>query len=548
MIKVKNYGLVPYKKSCVSDLAKELNIESGYFCIVNGRMVNPEHDLRDNDEIEFFHVSQKTLLLGNDQLSSVVLKIIPKNKVFNFVKDHLEIDYVENPEELKVALSNYVINRGDFIYIKNVVSVSDVTKIFFKVWENEEQLEAYGKQMEFLQSIDHRALGTHLDLFHFSNISPGIAFWHPKGFKLWKALEEYIRHVNQKYGCDEIKTPLVANADLWENSGHLDKYNENIFTVKGKHKQYILRPMNCPTCMQVFNYKSYSYKNLPVRLTEFGIVHRNEPSGALHGLFRSKSFTQDDGHIFCQKEQVGSEIFQMMKQSYEVYEHLGFPKSDISVKIALRPKERIGSEEEWDIAEKMLITAVEDFGVSFDLLAEEGAFYGPKIEFHIKDSIGRSWQCGTIQLDLMIPKRLMVNYTNKDSAKEHPVIIHRAVLGSMERFIGILLEHYEGKLPIWLSPVQIVIASITCDQHEYVLQQAKILLDHGVRVSVDNRSETLSFKLRYHTNKKIPLIAVVGKNEQEQNNFSVKDSSGNNTMMDIMDIIRKCKEKNYYTN
>ena len=408
-----------------------------------------------------------------------------------------------------------------------------LSRIYGTCWFNKKQLELYLFRLKEAEKRDHRKIGKLMDLFHFENNIPGIPFWHPNGTIIWQVLEKYMRDSNQKYGCSEIKTPLIGDISLWHKSGHMEKYKDHIFITKSQNYNYVIRPMNCPTCVQVYNQKLYSYRDLPIRMTEFGIVHRNEPSGALHGLLRVQSFTQDDGHIFCTEEQVKSEVINIIKQCFEVYNDFGF--KIFKIKLALRPENRVGSNIVWDKAEKSLENALQDYNIKFEYLPNEGAFYGPKIEFHLKDAINRSWQCGTIQLDFSMPFQLSANYINSKSKKQVPVIIHRAILGSLERFIGILIEHYSGNFPLWLSPIQIVIIGISNKQDNYIKSIQQHLNQSAIRSKIDLRNEKIGFKIREHTLRKIPFIAVIGDKEESSKKISLRKRK-NSTILGFFTI------------
>lgn len=399
-----------------------------------------------------------------------------------------------------------------------------LTRIYGTCWATKEDLEQYLNILEEAEKRDHRKIGRVLNLFHFQEDSPGIAFWHDNGVRIWRQVEDYMRASNNKYGCSEIKTPLIADFSLWQKSGHVSKYAENMFAAKSENRDFAIRPMNCPTCVQVYNTKLHSYRDLPIRMTEFGIVHRNEPSGSLHGLLRVRSFTQDDGHIFCTLEQVEEEVILMVQQCFEVYKDFGF--NDFVVKIALRPENRIGDDETWNKSEQMLKNALDTNNVSYELLPGDGAFYGPKIEFHLKDAIGRSWQCGTIQLDFSMPQRLGATYIDRNGEKQVPVMLHRAIVGSLERFIGMLIEHYAGNLPLWLAPVQVAVMGISNNQNDYCQEVFTTLEKSNIRTKLDLRNEKIGFKIREHTLLRVPYLVILGKNEQEQKIITVRKHNG----------------------
>ncbi len=394
-------------------------------------------------------------------------------------------------------------------------------RIYGTAWARKEEQAAYLHRLEEAEKRDHRRLGRELDLFHFQDEAPGLAFWHPKGWQIWQAVEQYMRRVYRDSGYHEVRGPQVLDVSLWKRSGHWDNYAENMFFTESEKRQYALKPMNCPGHVQIFNAGLRSYRDLPLRYGEFGGCHRNEPSGALHGLLRVRGFTQDDGHIFCTERQIESEVAAFHGQAMKTYADFGF--TDIALKIALRPEKRIGSDEVWDKAEQALRDALRGSGVeSWTELPGEGAFYGPKIEYHLKDSIGRAWQVGTMQVDFMMPERLDASYVDEQSARRRPVMLHRAIVGSMERFIGVLIEHHAGAMPLWLAPVQAVVMSITDDSADYAAQVAQRLQKQGLRVESDLRSDKIGYKIREHSLQKIPYLLVVGDKERASESVAVR--------------------------
>jgi threonyl-tRNA synthetase len=399
-----------------------------------------------------------------------------------------------------------------------------LTRIYGTAWLNDKDLKAHLHQLEEAEKRDHRKIGKALDLFHQQEESPGMVFWHPKGWAIWQQVEQYMRGVYKKSGYQEVRCPMVLDVSLWKKSGHWDNYAENMFFTESEKHTFALKPMNCPGHVQVFNTNLHSYRDLPIRYGEFGGCHRNEPSGALHGIMRVRAFTQDDGHIFCTPEQVEAEVTAFHLQAMKVYADFGF--TDLAIKIALRPEKRIGSDEFWDRTEDMLRRALRAADVEWEELPGEGAFYAPKIEYHLKDSIGRAWQVGTMQVDFMMPERLDAEYVDEHSQKQHPVMLHRAIVGSMERFIGILIEHHAGLLPPWLAPVQAMVFSITEAQSDYVRQVTQALVDKGFRVQADLRNEKVGYKIREHTMQKVPYLLVVGDREKEAGAVSVRTRSG----------------------
>jgi threonyl-tRNA synthetase len=399
-----------------------------------------------------------------------------------------------------------------------------LTRIYGTAWLNDKELKAYLLQLEEAEKRDHRKIGKTLDLFHQQEESPGMVFWHPKGWTIWQQVEQYMRGVYKTSGYQEVRCPQVLDVSLWKKSGHWDNYAENMFFTESEKHTYALKPMNCPGHVQIFNAGLRSYRELPIRYGEFGGCHRNEPSGALHGIMRVRAFTQDDGHIFCTPAQIESEVTAFHRQAMQVYADFGF--NDIDVALALRPDKRIGDDGVWDRAEAALRGALAAAGVKWTELPGEGAFYGPKIEYHMKDSIGRDWQVGTMQVDFMMPERLGAEYVDENSQKQHPVMLHRAIVGSMERFIGILIEHHAGLLPTWLAPIQAMVFSITDAQAGYVAEVAQTLVDKGLRVEADLRNEKVGYKIREHTLQKIPYLLVVGDREKEAGAVSVRTRSG----------------------
>ncbi|PUA20800.1 threonine--tRNA ligase [Glaciimonas sp. PCH181] len=393
-------------------------------------------------------------------------------------------------------------------------------RVYGTAWTKKEDQEAYLHMLEEAEKRDHRKLGRALDLFHMQEEAPGLIFWHPKGWTIWQQVEQFMRRVYQENGYQEVKAPQILDRSLWERTGHWENYRDNMFTTESENRSYALKPMNCPGHVEIFNATLHSYRDLPLRFGEFGQCHRNEPSGALHGMMRVRGFTQDDGHIFCTEEQVQSEVAAFDKVVREVYDRFGF--TEVAVKLALRPEKRVGEDDVWDTAENALRDALRASGTSWEELPGEGAFYGPKIEYHLKDSIGRSWQCGTMQVDFSMPGRLGAEYVTEDNNRKVPVMLHRAIVGSLERFIGILIENHAGAMPLWLAPVQVVILNISDAQSEYVKTVAQTLKKQGFRVDVDLRNEKITYKIRQHSLQKPPYILVVGDKERDANTVAVR--------------------------
>ncbi len=393
-------------------------------------------------------------------------------------------------------------------------------RIYGTAWARKEEQEAYLHMLEEAEKRDHRRLGKQLDLFHLQEEAPGMVFWHPNGWTVWQAVEQYMRAVYRDNGYQEVRCPQILDRSLWERSGHWEHYKANMFTTESESRDYAVKPMNCPGHIQIFNSDLRSYRELPLRYGEFGACHRNEPSGALHGIMRVRGFTQDDGHIFCTEDQIEAEVTVFNALVRKVYADFGF--KDVAVKLALRPDSRVGSDEVWDKAENALRAALRASGLEWDELPGEGAFYGPKIEFHIKDAIGRSWQCGTVQVDFSMPARLGAEYVGEDNGRHTPVMLHRAILGSLERFIGILIENYSGALPLWLAPVQAVVLNISEAQADYVTEVVKTLRSRGFRVEADLRNEKITYKIREHSVRKLPYLLVVGDKEKAANVVAVR--------------------------
>ena len=397
-------------------------------------------------------------------------------------------------------------------------------RIYGTAWPDSKALDAYLKRLEEAEKRDHRRIGRQLDLFHFQEEAPGMAFWHERGWTLWQQIEQYMRKVLRKHGYREVRCPQVLDANLWKRSGHWENFRENMFVTESEEREFAVKPMNCPGHVQIFNQGLKSYRDLPLRLAEFGSCHRNEPSGALHGLMRVRAFTQDDAHIFCTESQIQDEVADFIELLRAVYADFGF--SDIQIKLSTRPARRVGSDDTWDKAEEALRLALDSKGLAWDLQPGEGAFYGPKIEFSLRDSIGRVWQCGTIQLDFSLPTRLDAEYVAEDNSRRPPVMLHRAILGSLERFIGILIEHYAGLLPTWLAPVQVAALSITDRFAPYAREVSESLENQGFRAIADLRNEKIGLKIREQTLQRIPYLLVIGEREVENRTVSVRTRGG----------------------
>jgi len=405
-------------------------------------------------------------------------------------------------------------------------------RIYGTAWASKEDLQLYLTQLEEAEKRDHRKLGKELDLFHMDDHAPGLVFWHPNGWTLWQMVEQYMRQVYRDNGYLEVKAPQILDKTLWEKTGHWDKYRENMFTTESEKRDYALKPMNCPGHILIFNQGIKSYRDLPLRYGEFGQCHRNEPTGGLHGIMRVRGFTQDDGHIFCTEEQILDECVSYTALLQKVYKDFGF--NDIIYKIATRPLQRIGSDESWDRAENALMQSLKASGCDFIISEGDGAFYGPKIEYTLKDAIGRQWQCGTIQVDFSMPERLGAEYVGEDGARHRPVMLHRAIVGSLERFIGILIEQHAGALPVWLAPAQVVVLNITDAQAEYALDVVKKLKNQGFRVVYDLRNEKITYKIREHSMQKLPYLLVMGDKEMAAGTVAVR--ARGNTDLGVMTL------------
>ncbi|MDY0207707.1 MAG: threonine--tRNA ligase [Pseudomonas sp.] len=421
-------------------------------------------------------------------------------------------------------LKSFKLTRFSGAYWRGDSKNEQLQRIYGTAWADKKQLSAYMKRIEEAEKRDHRKLGKRLNLFHMQEEAPGMVFWHPQGWTLYQVLEQYMRKVQRQNGYLEIKTPQVVDRILWEKSGHWTNYADNMFVTQSESRDYAIKPMNCPCHVQVYNQGLKSYRELPLRLAEFGSCHRNEPSGALHGIMRVRGFVQDDAHIFCTEEQMQEESADFIRLTQKVYADFGF--DDIELKLSTRPEQRVGSDEQWDLAEKALADALDSAGLEYELQPGEGAFYGPKIEFSLRDCLGRVWQCGTLQLDFNLPVRLDAEYVSEDNGRKHPVMLHRAILGSFERFIGILIEHYEGAFPAWLAPTQATIMNISEKQSEFARKVEKKLLESEFRVTSDLRNEKIGFKIREHTLLKVPYLLVIGDREVETQTIAVRTRSG----------------------
>ena len=515
-------------------------VEDGfYYDFASGHNFTPE----DLDKIE-----ARMVELAADDLS-VERIVAPRDKaieIFRNMGEHYKVQIIEDlPEDEEISiyrqgewmdlcrgphvpstgkLQAFKLTKVAGAYWRGDASNQQLQRIYGTAWPNKKQLKAYLNRIAEAEKRDHRKIAKKLNLFHTQEEAPGMVFWHPAGWTIYQTIERYMRDKQHAYEYQEIKTPQVVDISLWQRSGHADKFAEGMFTLETEERQFAVKPMNCPCHVQVFNQGLKSYRDLPLRLAEFGSCHRNEPSGSLHGIMRVRGFTQDDAHIFCTDEQIQPEVSQFIDMLHEVYADFGF--SEVIYRLSTRPSERVGTDEDWDRAEAALAEALNAQGLPWEELPGEGAFYGPKIEFSLKDCIGRVWQLGTIQVDFSMPGRLDAQYVAEDGSRKVPVMLHRAVLGSFERFIGILIEHYEGAFPVWLAPRQAVVVNITDKQSDYARQVAAQLQEAGYRVETDLRNEKIGFKIRELEMGKVPYVVVVGDKEMESGSVSVRARHG----------------------
>jgi len=471
-----------------------------------------------DDAVKFFRG------IGEDYKAEII-ESIPSNEELSLYSQGEFTDLCRGPHVPDTGrLKSFKLMKTAGAYWRGDSDNAMLSRIYGTAWLNDKDLKAYLTRIEEAEKRDHRKLGKQLDLFHMQEEAPGMAFWHPKGWTLWQQVEQYMRKVYRDSGYDEVRCPSILDVSLWKKSGHWDNYKNNMFFTESEKRTYAVKPMNCPGHVQIFNNGLHSYRDLPIRIGEFGGCTRNEPSGALHGLLRVRNFTQDDGHIFCTEDQIESEVVEFHRQALKVYEDFGF--RDVELMLALRPDARIGDDAIWDKSEEALRSALRKAGAVWTELPGEGAFYGPKIEYHLRDAIGRDWQLGTMQVDFSMPGRLGAEYVGEDSQRHVPVMLHRAIVGSMERFIGILIEHHAGNFPTWLAPVQAVVLNITDAQADYARQVAAGLNEAGFRVHADLRNEKIGYKIREHTLQKVPWLLVIGDREKEKGAVSVRTRSG----------------------
>ena len=481
---------------------------------------------RRDDAVEFFKTQ------GEDYKAEIISSI-PADQNISLYREGDFIDLCRGPHVPSTGkLKVFKLMKVAGAYWRGDSNNEMLQRIYGTAWAKKEDQAQYLHMLEEAEKRDHRKLGKALDLFHMQDEAPGLVFWHAKGWTIWQEVEQYMRRVYRENGYQEVKGPQILDRTLWEKTGHWDNYKDNMFTTESENRSYALKPMNCPGHIQIYNTGLHSYRDLPLRYGEFGQCHRNESSGALHGIMRVRGFTQDDGHIFCTEDQIQAEVSAFNALTRKVYDDFGF--HNVAVKLALRPDNRIGSDEAWDKTENAMREAIRASGVEWEELPGEGAFYGPKIEYHLKDSIGRSWQCGTMQVDAFMPERLGATYIDEHDQRKTPIMLHRAIVGSLERFIGILIENHAGALPTWLAPVQVVIANISQFQAEYVAQVAQELEKQGLRVQLDLRNEKITYKIREHSLQKVPYILVVG--DKECDNHAVAVRARGNQDLGVMDV------------
>jgi threonyl-tRNA synthetase len=472
-----------------------------------------------------------------------IIEAIPKGEVISLYAQGDFVDLCRGPHVPSTGrLKTFKLLKLAGAYWRGDARNEMLQRVYGTAWARKEDLDAYLFRLEEAEKRDHRKLGRQLDLFHTQDEAPGMVFWHPKGWTLWQQVEQYMRAVYRDNGYLEVRCPQILDVGLWQRSGHWDNFRENMFLTASENRDYAVKPMSCPGHVQIYNSALRSYRDLPLRYGEFGACHRNEPSGALHGIMRVRAFTQDDGHIFCSHGQIEPEVVAFHRLALKVYADFGF--TDVTIKLALRPQKRLGSDELWDQAEQALRRALASCGVRWEELPGEGAFYGPKVEYHLKDSIGRAWQCGTIQVDFMMPGRLGAEYVAEDNSRKVPVMLHRAIVGSMERFIGILIEHYAGALPLWLSPHQAVVLNISEHQSSYARQVAETLVAAGFRASADLRNEKITYKIREHSLQKLPYQVIVGDKEMAANSVAVRTRGGGDLgQMSLPDFVQRMRSE-----
>ncbi len=478
-----------------------------------------ERSVMSRDEAVAFFRANK------EEYKAQIIESIPSDEPLSLYKQGDFIDLCRGPHVPSTSkLKVFKLMKLAGAYWRGDSNNEMLQRIYGTAWTDKKELKSYLTRLEEAEKRDHRKLAKQLDLFHIQEEAPGMIFWHANGWAIYQQIEQYIRDILRNHGYQEVRTPLIVDRSLWEKSGHWEKFSDDMFTTHVENRDYAVKPMNCPCHVQIYNNDLKSYRDLPLRMAEFGSCHRNEPSGTLHGLMRLRNFVQDDAHIFCTESQIQDEVSDFIDLLYKVYADFGFEQ--VIIKLSTRPGNRVGSDESWDKSEKALQQALDAKGIEWELQPGEGAFYGPKIEFSLKDCLERVWQCGTIQVDFSMPERLGATYISDDGSKQVPVMLHRAILGSLERFIGILIEHHAGKMPLWLAPEQVVVINITEKQADYVIKITESLKKHGFRAKSDLRNEKIGFKIREHTLQKIPFILVVGDREITNNTVAVRTRGG----------------------
>ena len=500
---------------------------------------------QDYDVIKIMTPRAETIKIFQDRGEEYKLRLIedmPEVEAMGMYHHQEYVDMCRGPHVPNTRfLKNFKLTKLAGAYWRGDSNNEMLQRIYGTAWATKDELKAYIQRIEEAEKRDHRKLGKQLDLFHLQDEAPGMVFWHPKGWALWQTIEQHMRKELNAAGYKEVKTPQIMDKTFWEKSGHWDNYKDNMFVTSSEKREYAVKPMNCPGHVQIFNNGLRSYRDLPMRLAEFGSCHRNEPSGALHGLMRVRGFVQDDAHIFCTEDQIVSEARAFNELLVRIYKQFGF--HDVSVKLSLRPEKRAGSDDVWDKAEQGLREALTACGVEWDELPGEGAFYGPKIEYHVKDALGRSWQCGTLQRDFVLPERLDAEYVTENNDRARPVMLHRAILGSLERFIGILIENHAGSFPLWLAPVQMVIMNITENQADYCREVAAKLKAAGFRVELDLRNEKIGYKIRDNSQYRFPYQIVVGDKEKQENKVAVRRKAEDLGSLDLDDFIAQLQQE-----
>lgn len=511
-----------------------IKIEKKMQDLVNQNIIVERKELSRNAAIEYFNS------IG-EKYKVEIISAIPEDQIISLYTQGDFTDLCRGPHVPSTSkIKSFKLMKVAGAYWRGDSKNEMLQRIYGTAWRNKDELQGYLTLLAEAEKRDHRKIGRQLDLFHMQDEAPGMVFWHPKGWAIWQVIEQYIRQEIVDDGYNEIKTPQIVDRSLWERSGHWGNYAENMFTTHSENRDYAIKPMNCPCHIQVFNQGLKSYRDLPIRLAEFGSCHRNEPSGALHGIMRVRNFVQDDAHIFCTEGQIESEAEKFIDLVYRVYQKFGFDK--ISIKLSTRPDKRVGEDKDWDMAESAMAKTLIAKGLEYSIQPGEGAFYGPKVEFTLKDCLGREWQCGTLQLDFNLPHRLGASYIAEDGSKQVPLMLHRAVLGSFERFIGILIEHYAGDLPLWLAPIQMTVLNISEKQADYARHVKAQLTDLGFRCTIDLSNEKVGYKIRENTMQKIPYLLIIGDKEVETATITVRKRDGQDLgSMSLSDLTMQIK-------